>query len=89
LPLNSELALLKLERVQKFIGSKEYFEHKQRRFRSGDNKDITQNEAFIISDSKMQNEFQVAFERSKGLYYKGQPTFVQILESFKSYLSKL
>jgi predicted nucleotidyltransferase component of viral defense system len=81
--------LLKLDRVKKFIGTDEYFEHKNKRFRNSDEKDLTQNEAFIISDPKKRKTFQESFENSKGLYYKGQPDFQTIIESFKGILKNL
>lgn len=81
--------LLKLERVQNFIGSKEYFAHKGLRFRSADEKDLTKNDAFTIANSETQKVYQQSFEKTKGLYYKGQPKFIDILESFKPFLSRM
>lgn len=81
--------LLKLERVKKFIGTDEYFEHKNKRFRSSDKKDLTQNEAFTISDPKKRKSFQESFENSKGLYYNGQPDFQTIIDSFRGILKDL
>src|SRR5690242_15290573 len=42
--------LLNQKRILDFIGSKEYLEHKQKRFRSQDEMNISKNEAFILSD---------------------------------------
>src|SRR5262249_42974790 len=42
--------LLRRPEVQAFIGTAPYKEHKKKRFRSGDNPDLTQNQAFILSD---------------------------------------
>lgn len=81
--------LLKLKRVQDFIGSEEYLAHKDLRFRSADEKDLTKNDAFIISNSETQKLYQQSFERTKGLYYKGQPKFGDILETFKAFLPKM
>lgn len=81
--------LLKLKRVQEFIGSKEYFTHKDIRFRSADEKDLTKNDAFIIANLETRKIYQQSFEKTKGLYYKGQPKFGEILEAFKSFLSKM
>lgn len=81
--------LLKLERVQKFIGTSEYFLHKKERFRQDDEKDLTKNEAFILSDPKIRSLYQDTFQKTKGLYYKGQLQFDEILEALNTYLDKL
>lgn len=81
--------LLKLKRVQDFIGSDQYVAHKELRFRSADEKDLTKNDAFIISDVETQKLYQQSFEKTRGLYYKGQPKFSDILEAFKTFLTKM
>lgn len=81
--------LLKLKRVQDFIGSEAYVAHKDLRFRSADEKDLTKNDAFTISNSETQKLYQQSFERTKGLYYKGQPQFSDILDAFKALLPKM
>jgi len=43
-------SLLDRPEVQSFIGTDDYTAHKDRRFRSLDNKNIAKNEAFILSD---------------------------------------
>jgi Nucleotidyl transferase AbiEii toxin, Type IV TA system len=45
-------SLLERSEVQAFIGTDEYVRHKDRRFRSLDNKNIAKNQAFILSDSE-------------------------------------
>src|SRR6185295_1989294 len=45
-------SLLERPEVQAFIGTAEYVTHKDRRFRSLDNKNIANNQAFILSDSE-------------------------------------
>lgn len=81
--------LLKLKRVQDFIGSEGYIAHKDLRFRNADEKRLTKNDAFIISNTETQKLYQQSFEKTKGLYYKGQPKFSDILESFKSFLPRM
>ena len=81
--------LLTLKRVQEFIGSEKYFAHKDLRFRSANERDLTKNDAFIISNTETQKLFQQSFDRTKGLYYKGQPKFSDILDSLKAFLSKM
>ncbi|MFN7454149.1 MAG: nucleotidyl transferase AbiEii/AbiGii toxin family protein [Pseudobdellovibrionaceae bacterium] len=81
--------LLKLERVQKFIGSTEYFKHKEERFRSLDEKDLTKNEAFILGDPKLRKIYEDSFQKTLNLYYKGQPEFSAILSFFSGWLERL
>ena len=81
--------LLKLERVKKFIGSKAYMEHKQKRFRENDEQDLTKNEAFILSDPDVRKKYNADFLKSKDLYFKGQPNFDGFLADLKPWLSKL
>jgi len=71
--------LLKRPTVQKFIGAKAYKDHKQARFRQGDNQNIAENQAFLLSDAKTRALYANAYERSSALYYEGKPTFEQIL----------
>jgi len=81
--------LLKLKRVQDFIGSEGYLAHKELRFRSADEKDLKKNDAFTISNTETQKLYQQSFEKTKGLYYKGQPKFSDILKSFSSFLTRM
>lgn len=81
--------LLKLKRVQDFIGSEAYLAHKDLRFPNADEKDLTKNDAFIIADAETLKVYKQSFDRTKGLYYKGQPEFSDILESFKPYLPRM
>lgn len=80
--------LLKLKRVKDFIGSDRFVAHMDLRFRRDDEKDLTKNDAFIISNTDTQILYQQSFERTKNLYYQGQPKFSDILESFKVLLNK-
>lgn len=81
--------LLKLDRVQKFIGTKEYHAHKEERFRASDEKDLIKNQAFILSDTAMRKKYKDEFLISKNLYFKGQPEFESFLEDLKPWLKKL
>ena len=81
--------LLKLQRVQKFIGSAEYLEHKNKRFRLKDEPDLLKNEGFIISDPWTKNKYEMAFLKTKNLYYKGQPSLDSVLKEFAKWLGKL
>ena len=81
--------LLKRPEVQKFIATEEYNAHKQKRFRQGDNQNIAQNEAFILSDVKTRALYAKAYEGSSALYYADKPTFEEILTAIKKSIDKL
>ncbi|MHC2585590.1 hypothetical protein ACVI1J_010157 [Bradyrhizobium diazoefficiens] len=81
--------LLKQPDVQKFIGTGAYTAHKQARFRQGDNQNIAENEAFLLSDPKTRAQYADAYERSSALYYAGKPTFEQILAEIGKWADKL
>lgn len=81
--------LLGEERVLKFIGTKDYIYHKQKRFRAADEQDISMNEAFILSDSEVKDLYKDAYQRSATLYYKEQISFDEILVKIHQYIDKL
>jgi hypothetical protein len=81
--------LLKWPEVQQFIGTTEYIAHKQARFRQGDNQNIAQNEAFLLSDPKTKALYAKAYDRSSALYYASKPTFDEILAEIKKWAIKL
>lgn len=81
--------LLKQPEVQKFIGTDAYKAHKQARFRQGDNQNIAENEAFLLSNAKTRALYADAYERSSALYYAGKPTFEQILAEIGKWADKL
>ncbi|MCK5323246.1 MAG: nucleotidyl transferase AbiEii/AbiGii toxin family protein [Desulfobulbaceae bacterium] len=75
--------------VQDFIGSKEYNEHKKRRFRQKDVSRIAENEAFLFSDAEVLKQYQAEYEKTSGLYYKGMIPFESILERIRQYIDIL
>lgn len=81
--------LLKDLEIQKFIGTTEYNQHKTKRFRDGDNPHIAKNEAFIMSDPSIKNQYMNEYNKSKSLYYKEKPEFDQILSFIQSFADKL
>jgi hypothetical protein len=81
--------LLRRPEVQKFIGTEEYKAHKQKRFRLGDNQNIAQNGAFILSDAKTRLLYTKAYEGSSALYYNEKPTFEQILAEIMKSIDRL
>jgi hypothetical protein len=81
--------LLKQPEVQAFIGTDAYKAHKQARFRQGDNQNIAENEAFLLSDPKTRELYATAYERSSALYYGGKPSFDEIVAVIKKWADKL
>lgn len=81
--------LLKSPEIQSFILTNEYKVHKEKRFRTGDNPDISENEAFILKNYKVRRLYEKEYEISQSLYYKEKPTFEEILTLIQSYYSKL
>jgi Nucleotidyl transferase AbiEii toxin, Type IV TA system len=82
--------LLLREDVQAFIGTREYQDHKAERIRGKDNEiPLAENEAFLLSDSKLRNNFAVRYAKTASLYYKGQPPFNELLDIIHRNLHKL
>jgi hypothetical protein len=75
--------------VQAFIGTEPYKSHKAKRFRRGDTPDITQNQAFILSDPATRQTYTAAFEQTSALYYGSKPTFAQILEKLVEWAARM
>lgn len=81
--------LLETPEVQKFIGTPDYLAHKKKRFRTGDNLVIAENEAFLLKDKKTQEDYAEAYSRTPKLYYAGQPSFDKILSHIREWVEKL
>lgn len=81
--------LLAVPEVQAFIGTPEYQAHKQKRFRTGDNPVIKENEAFRLSDPTTRQEYEKAYTATRALYYKAQPAFDEILKRLREYAGRL
>jgi hypothetical protein len=82
-------SLLERPEVQAFISTAGYTAHKDRRFRSLDDKKIANNEAFILSDLQTRKTYARAYAKTSALYYGSKPTFEQILERFKVWIDRL
>ena len=83
------IALLQRKDVQDFIGTDAYKEHKQKRFRGGDNQNLAENEAFILNDPKTRKTYADAFAKTSALYYGDKPTFEQILAKIAEWIDRL
>jgi hypothetical protein len=81
--------LLKRDEVQKFIGTDHYKAHKHARFRQGDNQNIAQNQAFILSDPKVCAQYAKAYDHSRALYFAKKPTFEEIMAEIGNWIGKI
>ncbi len=82
--------LLGTETVQKFIGTKEYYEHKETRFPKADfSIPVAENEAFLINDAELRNSIKERVKKISNLYYSGQPDFEDLLKRIKDNIDKL
>lgn len=82
--------LLQNDLVSEFIGTKEYIDHKVKRFPKVDHEiPISENQAFLLSDSTLRERFKVRYKLTKNLYYKGQPDFDHVLSVTHANLTRL
>jgi hypothetical protein len=81
--------LLQRPEVQTFIGTPQYRAHKKKRFRSGDNPNIAENQAFILEDAETRRAYAKAYLDSSTLYYGEKPTFEQILGEIGKWIGRL
>jgi len=82
--------LLNNEKVLKFIGTDEYFQHKQKRFPKADFEiPLAKNEAFLLTDPDTKADFAKRYQSTSALYYKGQPPFDVVLARIQSFLDRL
>ena len=80
-------SLLEVAQVVKFLGTEEYYQHKEKRFPTEDfNIPVKENEAFLLNDKTLRKEFQERYERTQALYYKGQPPFDDLLQRIHQYI---
>jgi hypothetical protein len=81
--------LLARPEVQKFVGTDEYRTHKEKRFRGGDNLNISENEAFLLRDPATRKLYAKAFAESTALYYGDKPSFDQVLARLGEWIDRL
>lgn len=78
------------KKVIDFIGTEEYQHHKKLRFPKEDfNLPVSKNQAFLLEDTEVHKKLQKRYADSKGLYYKGQPPFEDIMKRIRKYIDKL
>lgn len=81
--------LLKNDRILKFIGTPEYCAHKNKRFRTGDEKDISKNYAFTIPNHAVKKLYSDEFEKKSTIYFGKQPEFDEILKRILNHIDQL
>ncbi len=81
--------LLENVRVQKFIGTSEYEEHKKHRFRGHDEISIKNNPAFTIGNPDTKKRYSDDFKKKSPIYFGRQPTFDEIMERIEKNIDRL
>lgn len=82
--------LLQRKEIQEFISTDEYQKHKQFWFRAADLEvPIHENEAFLLSDSELREDYRQRYASTAALYYAGQPDFDIIIETIRDNVHKL
>lgn len=81
--------LLGHERVLQFIGTQDYFLHKERRFRSADEKEILKNPAFVLPDHHTRKLYAEEYHKKSSLYFDKQPPFQAILDKLAEHMDML
>lgn len=82
--------LLQTTRVQQFIGTPAYHEHKKKAFRKTDREiPISQNEAFRLSSFVLRRKYEEAYRATERLYYGEKPTFDEIMARIEAHLPRL
>jgi len=75
--------------VAEFIGTAEYHARKKQRFRKDDNLVIAENEAFLLSDPAIREQYTLAYQTTAPLYFVEQPPFEDILAKIWGTIEKL
>ena len=75
--------------VQPFIGTAEYRKHKESRFRTADNLDISTNEAFLLRDAEVRQLYSDEFKRIRGLFSSEPPSLQEMLSRIQEHVNSL
>lgn len=81
--------LLNRDDVKAFIGTAGYKEFKKEIFKTSNDINIANSDAFTLFDEKDRKLFDKEYSRSKSLYYNDRPTLDEILECMSKYLDRL
>lgn len=67
--------LLNHKRIQDFIGTSDYIEHKNKRFKTQDEKDLTKNPAFTLTNEDTFSLYSSEYEGKSNLYFGNNRNF--------------
>lgn len=81
--------LLEHPDVTTFIGTPKYHERKKHRFRKDDNLIIAENEAFLLSDPEVREQYTLAYQATASLYFGELIPFDAILEKIQKHIGEL
>jgi hypothetical protein len=81
--------LLDCPSVLEFIKTDRYQTRKVERFSKSDNLIISQNPAFLLSDSEDRKLFESEYKKVASIYYKDQPNFADLLKRISEHLTVL
>lgn len=74
--------LFKTERVRNFIGTEDYHKHKKARFRSQDNLNLKENDAFNLEKHPtVFKKYKEEYQKIKSLFISGTPEFEVIYDT--------
>jgi len=75
--------LLRVERVQKFIGTADYQKYKQEKLRGEDAREFSARDAFMLPEAKTRSLFEKEFQSMSSLLLSPGPTFKDVLETLR------
>ena len=81
--------LLEATEVQAFIDTDKYHQRKKVRFRSQDNLDIANNEAFLIPDPVVFDRYEQEYQRISAIFYQPPPGLREIIERIAQEIDRL
>jgi Nucleotidyl transferase AbiEii toxin, Type IV TA system len=82
--------LLEREEVQTFIGTEAYQKHKTKRFPAADRSvPIAHNQAFLLEDAVIRDDYRKRYELTAAIYYRAQPPFDELLDRIRQNVNKL
>ncbi|GHT92423.1 hypothetical protein AGMMS49545_09950 [Betaproteobacteria bacterium] len=81
--------LLGLAEIQAFMMLPDYDQRKALRFRTGDERVIAKNPAFLLEDSAQRRLLASEYRKTAALYHQGQPDFNTVLARIHQYIAMM
>ena len=81
--------LLSNDKVLDFIQTNDYPKRKDNRFPNADNQNISENEAFLLSDPDVRQLYTNEYIKSASLYYQDKPSLDEIINKIAEYIGQL